>query len=313
MTDEIKHRPRTNPQDSMNKLSSLKGMEFKLQKIDEKDHLESELHLTLEEIARLQNALAESNMKLIAYQSQRVHSLTSENEKIQVFSELLKEIYQPLATITNYCELLQNQNVGALGPLQSKFLNRISSSVEQIRQLLDQFENTSSPEVKEKNINSNSLWLSEILNKVIKDKSDCILEKQITIQLMVAENMPEITGTEEEILKIVETVFDNALTITPIDHIVKISTHCVEIRKDRYIQLVVKDGGPGIKLDDLQKIFSVHAIASEPHISGVSLTRAQIISLQNLIQDQNGTLSIRNGMDYGAIFEIRFSVSSNLQ
>lgn len=65
------------------------------------------------------------------------------------------------------------------------------------------------------------------------------------------------------------------------------------------LHLAVNDSGLGFPLDALEKIFSVHALASHLRILGKIITRSQLISLNNLIQNQGGILSIENGIDSG--------------
>ena len=54
-----------------------------MEKKSDVEHLEAELRLTLEEIARLQNALADSNMKNVALQAS-LDSFANNNETKQV-------------------------------------------------------------------------------------------------------------------------------------------------------------------------------------------------------------------------------------
>src|SRR5512137_599491 len=64
----------------------------------EMQHLESELRMTLEEIARLQNALAEANMKLMAVTSTANSSATSVTAE-SLIQPMIKELRQPLVTV----------------------------------------------------------------------------------------------------------------------------------------------------------------------------------------------------------------------
>lgn len=311
MTLETNKTQNLNSPTTITKTSSLKIIEGNLHSKEEREHLESELRLTLEEIARLQNALAEVNMKLITYQNQQILAFPPDKEEISAFSDLLKEIYQPLTTITNYCDLLQNQSVGTLGSLQSKFLNRISSSVSQIHQLLDLFNKNIENQTSQIIEDSNLVSLADVISQVIKEKSDILQEKQITLQMIIPENLYNVTGDEEEIRTIIDTVLSNALTITPNDHVAKLIASNQTNETGNTVKLTIKDSGQGIPLDILEKLFSVHELMSQPDILGMALTRSQLIFLNDLVQDQGGILSIKNGIDSGVIFEIIFTGSKN--
>ncbi|MBA3072314.1 MAG: hypothetical protein FP831_01845, partial [Anaerolineae bacterium] len=67
-------------------------------KTSEMGHMEAELRLTLEEIARLQNALAESNMKNNALQT-FLESLPTRIEGAPIFTPVFPKFKQSLLTI----------------------------------------------------------------------------------------------------------------------------------------------------------------------------------------------------------------------
>jgi len=110
-------------------------------------HLENELHMTLEEIARLQNALAEANMKLMSVNSSA--SLENGYSAIALLQPMVKELRQPLVTIRGYLDLLLNESVGPLGAFQRRFVERIQKSVDHME---ESFENILRNRSEEKNL-----------------------------------------------------------------------------------------------------------------------------------------------------------------
>jgi signal transduction histidine kinase len=108
---------------------------FKPKNSSESAYLEAELRLTLEEIARLQNALADANMKIITLENSREIDPNALEDKV-VMRPVLQELKQPLRTIQGYLDLLENESVGMLGTFQKRFIERIANSVEHMEKLL---------------------------------------------------------------------------------------------------------------------------------------------------------------------------------
>ena len=291
-------------QNNSSRTVQIKRIEKNIQSRENQEHLESELRLTLVEIARLHNALADANMKLIAYQNQLTQNNPPTKKIIDATIELSKEIYQPLATITNYCDLLLGQSVGVLGSLQQKFLERINSSANQIHQLLDQFLQNAPIDKMIQNDQQNLASIHEIVERVISTKSESLQEKQIILQLEVPDSLPEVMGNEEDLDRIVEIVISNALDITPPEKMVKISLTEENQSSEHRVILSVLDSGPGIPVEMIEKLFSVHAFANQSEILGLTISRTQLFALNNLIQDQGGFLKIEDSANSGLLVRI---------
>ncbi|MGE5775460.1 MAG: histidine kinase dimerization/phospho-acceptor domain-containing protein, partial [Chloroflexota bacterium] len=108
---------------------------LKAGKFGSSKQVESELRLTLEEMAHLQNQLAEANMKII--EAEKASSATRSNEQAEVVASISQELRQPMSSIVGYTDLLLGESVGILGTLQRKFVERIKSSTERIGSLID--------------------------------------------------------------------------------------------------------------------------------------------------------------------------------
>jgi len=89
-----------------------------------------ELRLTLEEIARLQNALAEANIRIHQLQSQVNRPSNVRDEDREVIDSVVQEFRQPMTSIIGYVDLLLSESAGSLNPMQIKFIDRVKASTE---------------------------------------------------------------------------------------------------------------------------------------------------------------------------------------
>ena len=267
------------------------------------EHLESELHLALEEVAHLHNALAEANMKLAILPSQKNIVPRLQNNDQGLISELLVELTPLLTTISSYADLLASQSVGQLGPLQLRFAERINHSIEQVQNIVAEYSNHISLTKNQMAGGSGSCSLTEIVQVIISRKSDLLQKKQIALQLMIPSSLPDVIGSTEEITQIVEEFLVNAIEVTPAQEIIHISLAIQEINHSIFELLVIGDSGPGIPANLLATLFSLHGAQVIP---GCSVSRTQLFLLKQQIQDTGGVLSVETAVRGGCNIKISF-------
>jgi signal transduction histidine kinase len=103
---------------------------------EEFQRLEAELRSTLQEIAQLQNQLAEANANNMMLERE-IQQAGGVNEDHEVVISIVQEIRQPMSSIIGYTDLLLTETGGILGALQHKFLERIRASTERMHGMLD--------------------------------------------------------------------------------------------------------------------------------------------------------------------------------
>ena len=273
------------------------------QKTDDLDHLETELHLALEEVAHLHNALAEANMKLAILPSQKNIETRLQNNNQGLVSELLVELTPLLTTISSYADLLASQSVGQLGPLQLRFAERINHSIEQVQNIVAEYSNHISLAKNQMAGGSGSCSLTEIVQVIISRKSDLLQKKQIALQLMIPSSLPDVMGPTEEITQIIEEFLVNAIEVTPAQEIIHISLAIQEINHSPFELLIIGDSGPGIPTNLLPSLFSLHGTQVIP---GCSISRTQLFLLKQQIQDAGGILSVETAVRGGCNIKISF-------
>jgi signal transduction histidine kinase len=172
-------------------------------------HLENELHLTLEEIARLQNALAEANMKLMVANS----SATSHENDISVVSlmqPMVKEMRQPLVTIRGYLDLLLNESVGPLGAFQRRFVERIQKSVDHMEESLEKILHNRSEDKNEPGLYSQSFSVRKSTESALDLFISSIKSKQILLKINIPYEDIRLFADKENFENILNLLLTNA-------------------------------------------------------------------------------------------------------
>jgi signal transduction histidine kinase len=285
---------------------------------NENARLESELHLTLEEIAHLQNALANANMKLTVYKNASKKAQSSEKSELNAIAEELKEVYIPLNTISKYCELLLSESIGLLGTIQQKFVERISDSASQINELFDGIQEiailhenalpleNSNPKDKTNPLESPACDLHIILEDILACNASLLQEKQIVLQMEVPDELPKVLGSKEDLTGIIELVLMNALNITPKDGSICITAFLEKILAIQKVTLKIRDGGPGIPTNALKQLFPYQREIAPGGTSGLALDNNEFAGLIDLIQLHGCKFKLSNAIGFGTIFEVTF-------
>lgn len=282
--------------------SILQEIENNLHNLEEKTHLESELRLTLEEIARLQNTLAQTEMQLISYQKQLILSAPPSAQENHFLVTFLKDISQEVGLIQSYC-LLFDQSKPSLTEIQAEYLQRICTAASLIQKMAGQISTGLPKHARESTEPATMVNFSNLLTQIISPKISLLEQKQITLQPIISDRIPEFLADKVALTEIIDMLISNALTITPVDSIVKITANTINIYKQRVLQITIKDGGPGMNLNDLDKLLAKD-IPLDEILPGLSIPRSHVLHLNELIESHKGSLEIRNGLDYGTIFEV---------
>lgn len=174
---------------------------------EERDHLESELRLTLEELARLQNALAEANMKILALEEVSFIDQPDENQESNTLEMVAKELRPPLKTIQGYLDILSSESVGLLGTVQMKFLERIRLSINHLEAIIDSL----IPPVEEMDISrrwiDSGADITPSINQVLGAASAEIDQKQLTIHNESWNNLPHLRIDPVEFAELFSRLF----------------------------------------------------------------------------------------------------------
>ncbi len=175
-------------------------------------HLEGELRLTLEEIARLQNALAEANMKLMAAQS--VPTSSSKEGSIEdMLRPVVKELRQPLVTIKGYLELLLNESVGTLGAFQRRFVERIQKAVEHMEGTFDNIYNTKNEELAGQSLYSQSFSVRKSIESALDLFITTIRSKEIVLKIDIPYEDVRLFEDKENFEQVLNLLMTNATSV----------------------------------------------------------------------------------------------------
>lgn len=271
------------------------------------EQLERELRRTLEEMARMQNSLAQANIKILELEKRPTSPITS--EQVEVIASISQELRQPMSSIVGYTDLLLGESVGILGALQHKFVERIKASTERIGGLIDDLIQITTLETGQREFNPELIDLNLIIDNAMAYTGTQIREKNITLRLDIPEEPPKVQTDRDALQQVLIHLLQNASAATPTEGTITLR---VQIRSDddnHFLLFQVADSGGGIAADDIQRVFARRYRADNSLIQGLGDTGVGLSIAKTLVEAQNGRIWVETEMGTGSTFSILLPVS----
>ncbi len=271
--------------------------------------VEKELKTTLQEIARLQNQLADANMK--AHEMEKGRAATKSTEQAEVIASISQELRQPLSSIVGYTDLLLGESVGILGALQRKFVERIKASTERIRSLTDDMIQITTLENELNDLKPESVDLNSIIDNAMSYTSTQVREKNISIHLELPKVLSPIQADREALQQILIHLLQNAGAATPFEGTVRLKVQTQSENNSDYILIQVSDSGGGIASTDLPRVFTRLYRADNVLIQGVGDTGVGLSIAKTLTEAHHGRIWVESEQGTGSTFSVLLPIAGS--
>jgi signal transduction histidine kinase len=258
--------------------------------------LEQDLRTTLEEVARLQNQLAEANMRFIE----------AETEGIAVFTQ---ELRQTLSGTLQYVNLLLDEATGTLNTMQRNFLETIKSSTTRLNSLIEDFAQVTSLKADSSRLAYDHVDLNQLVQEAIADTSSQIRAKRITLSLDVPENIAPLYADHEALRQILIRLLSNAGAASPLQGTMNLRVQIQTEDGKEYLLIQVGDTGGGIPAEDLRRVFVPLYRADDVPARGVGDTGMGLFIAKTLTEAQNGRIWVDTEQGVGSTYNVLIPVA----
>jgi len=269
--------------------------------------LENELRLTLGEVARLQNTLAEANMKVLELEKRSSGSMSS--DQAEVIASISQELRQPMSSIIGYTDLLLGESVGILGALQRKFIERIKASTERIGSLIEDLIQITTIGTGLMALKPEAIDLNLIIDNAMAYTSSQLRERNITLRIDLPKSTEHIYADREALQQILIHLLQNAGAASPVEGTVTLRVRTEKQDENDFVLIQVADTGGGIPTEDLPRVFSRLYRADNVLIQGVGDTGVGLSIAKTLTEAQGGRIWVDSETGVGATFSVLLPVS----
>jgi len=228
-----------------------------------------------------------------------------ERTKMDLVSSLAHDIKNPLGIIMGYAEMLIEFLEERKGEKEHlELLERIQTSGQKIVNLVTGFLDASKAEVGKLEIAHRPVAFNSLLKDVIRQQETELQRKQLTLDLNLDEQLPEVMGDAAQLDRVFWNLIGNAIKFTPSGG--KISVSCK--REDGHVCVAVNDTGIGISQEELPLLFTqFKRLKGAAKIEGTGLG---LFIVKTIIEAHKGSVQVESVDGQGSTFTVRIPIHS---
>jgi len=162
------------------------------------------------------------------------------------------ELRTPLTAIKEGIEIVLDGVVGEVNAEQKDFLEMAKKNVARLKRLIDDVLDFSKLESKKLEFKMEGGNINDAINETIESQRLVAEEKGIYLKAELESNLPRMKFDSDRIIQVLTNLITNALKFTESGGISIISTYQPQ---EQNIKVIVRDTGPGMKEEDLSKLF----------------------------------------------------------
>jgi len=165
-------------------------------------------------------------------------------------STVSHELRTPLTAIKEGIAIVLDGTAGVLNAEQKDFLSLAKRNVDRLARLINDVLDFQKLEAQKMVFDTQENDINELVREVHNTMAPLADKKNLEFTLKLAEGLPRVKFDWDRIVQVLTNVVNNAIKFTEKGSIIMASS-----RGDNNIEVSVKDSGPGIKEEDIGKLF----------------------------------------------------------
>lgn len=215
--------------------------------------------------------------------------------KTNFIATVSHELKTPISSIKMSAQLLGDNRVGNLNEDQNELIKSIADDAERLLKITSELLNMSQVETGNIQLKLQPVNTAEIVQQAVEAVQFKAQQKQVTIKINAAENLPFVNADLEKTAWVLINFLTNAIKYSPENSSLEMNT----TQKNNGVEFVVKDFGKGIEEKYLPKIFDRYFKVPGSSKAGTGLGLA--IS-KEFIEAQGGSIKVQSEIGTGSSF-----------
>ncbi|HEY8402642.1 MAG TPA: HAMP domain-containing sensor histidine kinase, partial [Cytophagaceae bacterium] len=235
--------------------------------------------------------------------------IEARNKKLEVLNEeknyligvLSHDLKSPIHQIKGLATIfkLTSEN---LTEEQKETVEKIFQSTDRVTRMISEILDITAIESQTIEIKEEVVDLEPLCNEVLTAFKDVAEKKKINM-CFEASGDTTIRGDKNYLLQVIENLVTNALKFSSEHRSIYVSIN----NKEGYVNLEVKDEGPGISAEDMKKLFGRFQKLSSKPTAGERSTGLGLSIVKKYVEAMNGKVWCESIEGSGATFIVRFS------
>jgi len=215
------------------------------------------------------------------------------------------ELRAPLTSISGFGELLGTSEIGALNEKQGEYLGHIHSSVDVLRNLVDDILDLASLDAETVELRLEQVSFQSAVDDVLISVIEPIKQKGLQINVHVAKDAAHIMADRYRLCQVLKNLVSNAINFSPNDGTITISGM---LANDIY-ELRVRDEGPGVDQENRAHIFN--RFESRPATGRRTGTGLGLSIVKGFVELHGGSVELEESEETGAAFLCRLPMNTS--
>jgi nitrogen fixation/metabolism regulation signal transduction histidine kinase len=216
----------------------------------------------------------------------------------EVAQRLAHEIKNPLTPIQLSAERLQHKLAGSLGDTEAEMLDKSTRTIVQQVEAMKSMVNAFAEYAKPSKMQTRPILLNALIEEVTALYPP---SSGVRFDLQLTSDLPAVTADPVRIRQVLHNLIKNALEAMPAGSPALMAFHTKRV-PDRYhvwMELLVRDNGPGLPAEQAERIF-------EPYVTTKNKgTGLGLAIVKKIIEEHGGSIRHDAGYRDGAGFVIR--------
>jgi nitrogen fixation/metabolism regulation signal transduction histidine kinase len=214
----------------------------------------------------------------------------------EVAQRLAHEIKNPLTPIQLSAERLRHKLGGALGEAEAEVLDKSTRTIVQQVEAMKTMVNAFAEYAKPARIQLQPVQLSQLVEEVVALYPP---KSGVRFELQLSEGLPAISADPVKLRQVLHNLIKNAQEAAEGEGLIQLLTRMVPDRYHCWIELLVRDNGPGVAPEQADRVF-------EPYVTTKTKgTGLGLAIVKKIIEEHGGTIRHDAGYRGGAGFIIR--------
>jgi signal transduction histidine kinase len=217
------------------------------------------------------------------------------------------ELRHPLGVVQILSDFLLEEAVSQLSPEHVQYLNQIKTNITTMQQLVDDFLDISIIVSGKLRLEKKPTDLVNIFQKNIAFNRLAATKKQVDLILCHDDKIPNAMVDPLKIEQVLNNLISNALKFTPEGSGIEVHLR----HSGENIIFEVKDQGPGIRANQLPKLFVAYEKSDFPPDKSLRGAGLGLAIAQKIVQAHEGTIQVESESDKGSTFTVNLPIKTN--
>ncbi|MDR7665884.1 CHASE4 domain-containing protein [Methanosarcina sp. Z-7115] len=227
--------------------------------------------------------------------------------KSEFLANMSHELRTPLNSIIGFSDLLYEQAYGELSEKQLRSVGNISKSGKHLLNLINNILDLSKVEAGKLELDYKEFELASKLNMIKNLLSPIADRKSIQIEIDMDSNLTSVCADEARFVQVMHNLVDNAIKFSYENGLVKIGAR----KKGDMVEIMVKDTGIGIKVEDQDKLFKPFSQVDSFFSKQFQGTGLGLSLVKQIVNLHGGYVWFRSNQEEGTTFAFTIPIKGN--